>query len=1070
MSASRNAMHPVDEVLAALVAGRLSSDARRQVMEHVAMCGECHAVWQSETNFRVAEPRSRLGDVLSRRVAVALAAAASIAIAILTATRLRDSRLRSSNDGAALIAAATRLPFRSFEGRLSADFPYRPLVQRRGSAENETLAIRNEALRIKSSAEEGGIAPRTLATAYLFLRKWDEAQKTLADEMADPNRPNADLLNDLAVASYEAGRRLDRPWDLESAYEAVDRAWRLERKPPIAFNRALILEGLELRVEAAEAWRDYLNLDATSEWTGEARRHLEVLSQPTRSEKWVIVRDSGDFDAAAREFPQQLREYIHDTILPRWCNAVLSGDQPSMTAAMRVLRDAAAVSQDPVIREVGPSPENTRAIAEALAVFTAVEPRSKGAAAEYIRAGDVLRAKRNGFADVAIQRAASAMTYADDHAGSLSTARELMIRTRSPSIRALAARLAGLNEHALGRPFEALILYRQSLAEFRRLREWDNTAAALNLIAEALDYLGDNEGAARHRYQARSLIAVEGALAPRLLHVLNAAGRQALDRGHYSTADVFLRRQIEVAKARNHESLLINGLLWRGVVLVRRGSADGGWASIHEAAGRAERLPLSRTDREHVLSNVHYVQAVAVTDKPPAERLHSIDEALRFATKSGNNFRAASLWLERGRVSRKVGRPRDAEESFRRGIELLTDESRTVAADEFRGRHFDARRELYEEWIALALTGDPDDAFSIADELKTRVFRAGSPAGTRETPAAYESRLQPDHVLVAYAVLRDRLAVWSLRRGRSTFARVPITRDALGLLVTNFATALRERRMADSAALGSALSQVLLAPVRASLEGAASVTFVPDGPLGLVPFGGLPITSGRLLIEQSIVATSPSCATYFEPVQDARKTPRVLAIGDPAFDRSAFPELNRLPAAAEEAEAVGRIYRDAVVVTGDSATTARFEEGCASFDIVTFAGHSVTNDEHPERSALLLAPHGNSGVVYVSQLRETSCLARLVVLASCASALQRSNNATSASLATSVIAAGAGAAVGTLWDLPDASVRVLMVPFHRRVSAGQSAASALRETQLDAMRAGQAGWEALRISGRSAAF
>ena len=896
MSSSRDAMHPVDEVLAALVDGRLSSHAQRQVMEHVAMCGDCHAIFQRATGFRFAEPERRRGDIL-RRVAVALSAAASIVIAILAVIWLGESPFRSSNDGAALIAAAKRLPFRLFEGRLSTDFPYRPVVQNPGSVENETLAVAIEASRIKASVEEGGIDPRTLAAAHLFLQEWDEAQKTLADEVAHPNRTDADIFNDLAVASFEAGRRLDRPWDLESAHEAIDRAWRLERKPPIAFNRALILEGLELRIDAAEAWRDYLKLDATSEWADEARRHLEVLSEPTRSEKWAIVRDSGDMKAAAHEFPQQLREYIHDTILPRWCSAVLSGDQSSMTAAMRVLLAAAAVSQDPVIREVVPSPENDRAIAEALAVFTAVEPRSKGAAAEYLRAGDVLRAKGNGFVDVAILRAASAMTYADDHAGSLLTARDL-IRTRSPSIRALAARLAGLNEHALGRPFEALTLYRQSLTEFRSIREWDHAAAALNLIAEALEYLGDNEGAARHRYEARSLIAAEGALAPRLLHVLNAAGRQALDREHYRTADLFLRRQIEVAKARNHESLLINGLLWCGVALVRRGSADEGWASVHEAAIRAERLPSSRTDREHVLSNVHYVQAVALTDKPSAERLHSINEALQFATRSGNNFRAASLWLERGRVSRAVGRPRDAEESFRRGIELITDESRTVTADEFRGRHFDARRELYEESITLALGRDPDDAFSIADELKMRVFHAGSPAGTRETPIAYESRLQLDHVLVAYAVLRDRLAVWSLRRGRSTFATVPIgatrsrARDEIHYCTPRGACERfrcgRCRAFANVARSGSRESR-----------GRGLRHLCSRWPLGLVPFAALPIGSERLLIEQSVVATSPSCAIYFEPVRGASETPRVLAIGDPALiappsrSSNAFPRLGK---------------------------------------------------------------------------------------------------------------------------------------------------------------------------------
>lgn len=1005
---------------------------------------------------------------LRRRLTAAVTAAVAIVIAIVGLSRLRD---RFETDATALIDAARQSSHRPFEARLSADLPYRPVApMMRGSDKTHSLEMDIAASKIKASAAQGFVDPGTLAAAHLFLREWDDAKKTLADAVTDRSTAGADLLNDLAVASFEAGNRLDRPWDLESAYEAIARAWSLERKPAIAFNRALILEALGLRADAAEAWRDYLKLDGTSKWAGEARQRVDMLSEPTRSERWVRARDSGDMETSAREFPQQLREYIHDTVLPRWSKAVLSSDRPSADAELRVLRDASAASRDPVIRDLVPPAKDERVIAEALAVFSMVEARSKGAAAEYLRAGNVLRAKRNGFADVAIHRAASAMTYADDHVRSLSTARDLAMKTGSPAIRALALRLAGLNELALGRPFEALTLYRQSLAEFQSLGELDHAAAALNLMAEALEYLGDEEGAARHRRQAVALIAAEGPLAPRLLLVLNAAGRAALDRGYYSTADLFLRRQIEAAKARKHESLVVNGLLWRGVVLVRQGSSEAGWASVREAAARAERLPPSRADRDHVLSNVHYVQAVALTDRPATERLHFIDEALQFATRSRNTFRVASLWLERGRVCGAVGRLSEAEESFRSGIDLLTGESRTVPTDDFRGRHFDARRELYEEWIALALARDPDDAFSIADELKTRVFRAGSPAGARETPTAHEARLHPDHALVSYAVLPDRVAVWSVRRGRTIFATVPIARDALASLVTRFATALRERRAADSAALGGALSQTLIAPIRASLDGATSVTFVPDGPLGAVPFAALPVASGRLLLDQSVVAVSPSCATYFEPVRQASGTPRVLSIGDPAFDRSAFPDLDRLPAAAQEATAIGRIHRGAVVVTGDLATSSRLEEGCAAFDIVAYAGHSVTNDSHPERSALLLAPNGNSGVVYVSQLRETSCSARLVVLASCASALQWSNKTTSASLATGVIAAGAGAAVGTLWDLPDASVRAFMVPFHRRIAAGQNAASALRQTQLDAMRAGQPGWEAFRISGRGAAF
>src|SRR5207248_10394719 len=89
---------------------------------------------------------------------------------------------------------------------------------------------------------------------------------------------DATLWSDLAAAYLDAARRSGRAGDLRLALAAADRA--LQINPRLAealFNRALMLEQLERREEAAAAWRQYLDADSTSGWAGEARDRLNAL-------------------------------------------------------------------------------------------------------------------------------------------------------------------------------------------------------------------------------------------------------------------------------------------------------------------------------------------------------------------------------------------------------------------------------------------------------------------------------------------------------------------------------------------------------------------------------------------------------------------------------------------------------------------------------------------------------------------------------------------------------------------------------------------------------------------------
>lgn len=1091
MSSPQETMHcPTDETLAAFIDGRLEGEARERIVEHLVMCDSCHAVWQSAAEFQAAEaPGNVVKGRFGRGWVWAGVAVAAALVALVFLGPMRDRLTFGRPSGMrALVVASQETPYRPFEPRLSADFPYKELkLKTRGDGDDGNLRIEAAATDVLADAAERPMDPRAVAAASLFLRQWNAAVETLEKALVEETGAGtaieaiaksrkADLLNDTAVAYLERGRREKRPVDFERALEAADRAWKLDPKPATAFNRALALEALTLREDAKSAWNDYLKLDSTSPWAREADEHLATLSSQGRSERWESLRDSISPANAAREFPQQYREHIQSNVLIQWGVAVRGGNEALAGQSRALLRNAAAVSTDPVISEVARSIDDApNAVAEALEVYSEAESlytaRSAVASAElYVQAARLFEAQRNPFAEVAALRAASARNLAGDYKGSLRGSRDLLSRTTSASVRGMTQRLAGLNELALGRPYESVLIYRQALATFRDLGENDNVAAVHNSLAEAFDYLGDEESASHERYQALVMISEEGKFAKRLLHILNAAGRAAIERGHYVVAELYLSRQVAAAKSRNDESFVINGLLWRGVLTAKRGSDDAADQLIDEAVARTAALPADRAYRAHVLSNVNYVRAIAHTSRNPEEQLGFIDDALRYANETSNNFRAASLWLERGRLNVTLGRTADAEASFRSGVELLTRESGTVLSDVFRGRHFDARRELYEEWIELALDDRTDEAFAIADDLKSRAFLSGAHIAGLVEPASYRARLRPEQALIVYVVLGGRSAVWSLRRDTSSFALIPAGNGALAASTTRFLTALQKGRRSDAAVLGRAIHRTIVEPIEKSLGGATEVTFVPDGPLVALPFTALRAASGRTLTEQWLVSNSPSCATFFEPIQPRSRERTVLIVGDPEFDPASFPDLERLPGAAAEARVLGEIHRGAVVATGASATPARLREGFATYDLIVYAGHSLVNDNRPEDSALVLAPSGDSGILYVWELREMQCRAQLVVLNSCSSARQRSGRATAASLVTGVLASGAGAVVGALWDIGDAEARKLMESFHRNLVAGHRPAVALQLAQLADMREGGTGWAAFRISGREAAL
>lgn len=159
------------------------------------------------------------------------------------------------------------------------------------------------------------------------------------------------------------------------------------------------------------------------------------------------------------------------------------------------------------------------------------------------------------------------------------------------------------------------------------------------------------------------------------------------------------------------------------------------------------------------------------------------------------------------------------------------------------------------------------------------------------------------------------------------------------------------------------------------------------------------------------------------------------------------------------------------------ATRSALESALARSGIAHFAGHAVFDDERPERSYLVLAPQagrGDEGRITAAELTALDLRhVRLVVLSACRTVRGGRNRAGGFSgLSGALLAAGAGGAVGSLWDVDDKPTSVLMAEFHRAYARRFDGPASLRQAQLALLRSrdpalqSPASWAAFRYAGR----
>jgi CHAT domain-containing protein len=888
------------------------------------------------------------------------------------------------------------------------------------------------------------------ALANLALGKISVTVELLREAIAQ--RPNdAALLTDLAAAELASGC---------PAEAAENAAHALESEPTsaaAAFNWALALEALSNRNSAIRAWEQYRTLDEASPWAEEANRHLSHLRapRPTWANYKALLSQGADPETVQRivsTFPQRVRTWVADELLPRWVESRRSED----LALLEAIGAARSAGGDDFLRDVA-ADARACTVDFVNGVYAYRDGRSANrsremdlAGEEFDKAARLLDRAGSPLALLASIYSASNESYRGNSNAAYSRLANIDEALQPyPSIAAEAHWVRGLLQARGGEHGDALHSFRKGLDLSIRSGETENCVALTALIATELDELAEPAEADRFRAEALRRVDEIDASPQRTYVAVSETALIELQRHRPHVALSFIETQQSLAEAAHDPLLLAESATTRALALHDIGRTDAAVDSLSIARRQAAEITTDAL-RNRTLAEAEYVDALVRKEREPGVALISLTSAMQRWQSNGWRFHAAAARLTLGDIRLAAGDRRGAEADFRAGIADMEQERGAVDEAKLRVAYFERADGLFERLIALLIDERRlDEALSMAERKRARALldavERDGPLPSPLDATSIRASLPDNASLLEFELLPRGTIVWL------------VTRDGVSVMQSGapsaeIAAAVEQQRNAinrnDTTAMqreGTWLFRQLIAPFAAKLTNRDTLILVPDRDLFALPFASLLDDNGKYLVESHSIAIAPSASLYARiTAAGESKGGGVLAVAQPA--PRDLPVLNR---ARSETAQLAAVYDHAVVYLGDALTPARFLRQAANAGVVSFAGHATTH-------ALVFESRGEQppALLTAGEVAASRFPARpLVVLAACNTG-RGSVRAMEGvdSLAIAFLGAGARSVVATLWDVDDASSERLFVGFHRNIRRGLRASSALRDAQLAMLR------------------
>jgi CHAT domain-containing protein/tetratricopeptide (TPR) repeat protein len=897
------------------------------------------------------------------------------------------------------------------------------------------------------------------------------------------------VLANLSGAYLIWSEQTQNPFDLVEALEIADEALELEPRSRTAqFNLALTLERWGFDDQAVAAWQAYLELDPHSGWAAEARTRIKRMSRTHTSPvpqpdapASVMIR------YAIQGQPQDAQLLGWDHLLGEWGDAVMKGSDERAADRLEVADsmgeslvrqrgDETLTDEVRTIRDHSADPRATRRLAHAHRLYN--RARHAYRIAEY-EIADTLFARVLHVADggtplrlwAEVFHAATQGYQSPDRGEELvRKAISRMDTLRYPGLVGRAHWVLGTSLLRQDRHQDAADEYQVAARFFSRAGEPEHLGAVTCLYGVAKHRSGDERAAyvslhasLAHLRRYRASPWLHTALY-QLAEVVSGNGRvRVAARILAEDAGVAERTRIPVYVAENHITRT-RLLAPAGRVERTARDLDAGWETVRQMKDGLARRWLTIDLWEAEAANLAKVD--------PRRATELLDSAVAGWTAAGVPVRVLPPLLARADTHLAMGHDSTAESDLRHALRLLEQQRLDLVAAPDRARLLDARAGVFNRLAMLRVrAGRPREALGYLERGRASYTRAGD-----ETRSAGP----PRGTALSYALIGDTLLIWTVRGPAVTLSRRTVNRREFQRQVDRARTILELR--SDEAAVRPVLEtlySLLVAPVEDRLgQPGSPLVVVADGEIAGVPFAALwSQRRRRYLVEDHAIRFSATLRdVWMPPPVRHRALGRVLIVADPAFDRTAYPELQGLPGAREEAQAIMRLDPRAVLLQQAEADRPRLLAGLAGAEVVHYAGHALFDDDQPGRSELVLAPpagtRGSGGLAADEIARLRLPHLRLVVLSACETLRSRSGRSGGfTGLAGAFLEAGARGVVGGLWRVDDHATPVLIQSFYREYQGGVDGAEALAQAQREMLQSpnrafrSPSAWAAFRYAG-----
>ncbi|HWO00304.1 MAG TPA: CHAT domain-containing protein, partial [Blastocatellia bacterium] len=562
------------------------------------------------------------------------------------------------------------------------------------------------------------------------------------------------------------------------------------------------------------------------------------------------------------------------------------------------------------------------------------------------------------------------------------------------------------------------------------------------------------------------------------------------------------------------------------VELARLGRFSEAQTHVNRAVDYLDKLEAGRPrdyTEANVLINAGEVAARS-SDVPRALSCYDKAEAL-INLDEGHMLPTIKLLRDRAKVFAAAGQKDKAHSDLTRAIGLIERNRANLETSDQRIQFLAASHSTFDQLISLDVDafGHTSEAYGISESSRARalldkVSDDNESAEHRRTDAnrftkdAYQtgqvtplqlsevqSRLPADLTLLEYVVTGQRTYVFLVTRSRFKVLESAATSELLDRLVHAYVSDLQQLAPLDDLnEKARMLYDLLIKPVEQEISGNGTLCIVPDEALHFLPFAALIDRSDKYLVDSHPLTYAPSASVLIRCIKEyqskqAQNLDKILAVGDPEFDRDSFSNLSPLPDAEREAIESGRLYGPAsVVLTRGQATEPSVVAAMKGCDVVHLALHCLVVEGSPGLAALVLAgaapskslavqasgpavratagasspersagrslalPQAsvndpNDGLLFLKELDHIRLpRTKLVVLSACQSGLgQYYRGEGIVSLIRPFLSSGVPTVVASLWPVNSEATSDLMVEFHgQRKLANKRVGDALRDAQI----------------------